>query len=128
MEIFKVKTKSKEEIVDITGKVKEIIKDKKGKICFVYVKHTTAAIIINENYDKNVCEDILNCLNKLIPCGIWKHNCIDDNAAAHIKASILGPSEIIPVKNGKLELGKWQGIGLVELDGPREREVVIEIL
>ncbi len=128
MESFKIKTKRKEEIVDITDRVKKLVKNKKGKVCFIYVKHATAALIVNENCDPNVCDDILNCLRKLIPSGIWKHDMIDNNAAAHIKASILGPSEIIPIKDGELELGRWQGIGLVELDGPREREIVVEVL
>jgi len=128
MDSFKIKTNKKEEIIDITNKVNEIVNSKKGKICFVYVKHATAALIVNENYDPNVCDDILTCLNKLVPSGGWKHNCVDDNAAAHIKASILGPSEVIPIKNGELELGRWQGIGLVELDGPKEREIVVEVL
>lgn len=128
MEILKTKTNKREEIIDITDRVESFVKDVKDGVCVVFVKHATAALIINENYDKNVCEDILDCLSKLIPSGGWKHNCVDDNADAHIKASILGSSEIIVVKDGKLQLGRWQSIGLVELDGPREREIIVKVV
>jgi secondary thiamine-phosphate synthase enzyme len=74
-----------------------------------------------------VCEDILDALSGLIPGGKWRHDRIDENAAAHIKATILGPSETVPVRSGRLRLGTWQSIMLVELDGPRERTVIVEV-
>jgi secondary thiamine-phosphate synthase enzyme len=126
-----VKTNKKEEILDITDKVKEIVKKSKVKegICLVYAKHATASIVINENYDPNVCEDILSALNKCIPeHAPYKHNCIDNNAASHIKATLIGPGKTIPVKDSNLELGTWQGVALAELDGPRERHVLVEII
>jgi secondary thiamine-phosphate synthase enzyme len=129
MEEFCIKTSRKKQIVDITAKVSEIVRKiavTEG-ICCVYTRHTTAAITINENDDPNVCEDILEALAKLIPEGIWRHDRIDNNAAAHIKASLIGPSEAIPVKDGKLLLGTWQAVMLVELDGPRERRVLVEV-
>jgi len=92
------------------------------------VPHATCSVIINENYDEAVCQDILTFLRKQIPKGKWKHDSIDSNADSHIKASLLGPSQLIPIKNGKLLLGTWQGIGLAEFDGPRERRVIVEIL
>ena len=122
-----IKTNKKEGIIDITEKVKSLIPKNFSGMCNVFVKHATAAIIINENYDLNLCQDILNCLDKLIPQGVWKHDKIDGNGAAHIKAAILGPSENIPVENGKLMLGRWQGIGLVELDGVRKREINVSL-
>lgn len=126
-----IKTTKKQEITDITSEVKEIVKKSKVKegICLVYAKHATASLIINENYDPNVGEDILMALNKIIPehAG-YKHNCVDNNAAAHIKAAITGPGKIIPIKESSLELGAWQGIALAEFDGPRERHIVIEII
>jgi secondary thiamine-phosphate synthase enzyme len=91
------------------------------------VTHATAAIVINENYDPNVCEDVLDALGKLIPEGVWRHDRVDNNAAAHIKSAILGPGETIPVREGKLVLGTWQAIMLVELDGPRDRRVVVTV-
>ena len=89
--------------------------------------HSTAAIIISESYDPNICLDLLDALNGLIPQGKWRHDNIDGNADAHIKASILGPSEMIPIKDGKLQLGRWQSPMVVELDGPRTRELIVQI-
>jgi secondary thiamine-phosphate synthase enzyme len=126
-----IKTAKKEEIWDITPEIKKIVEKSKIKegICLVYAKHATAAIIINENYDPNVREDILTALRRIVPehAG-YKHNCIDNNAAAHIRSAVVGPGKVIPIKNNKLELGTWQGIALAEFDGPRERHVVVEIL
>jgi secondary thiamine-phosphate synthase enzyme len=129
MDNLKIKTKSKEEIVDLTYQVKEIVKKSKIRegICYIYVPHATAAITINENYDENVCIDFLNFLDKLIPEGRWLHDKIDGNGAAHLKAALIGPSEFIPIKDGKLLLGTWQGIMFCEFDGPRERRVIVEI-
>jgi len=84
-------------------------------------------VAINENADPNVCEDILDALTRVIPEGRWRHDRIDNNAAAHIKATILGPSEVLPVRGGRLRLGTWQSVMLVELDGPRERTVIVEV-
>ena len=124
-----IKTNKKQELIDITKLVESKIKIQNGLIN-LYTQHTTAAIIINENYDPNVCTDILNCLSKLVPQGIWLHDksgmCDRANAAAHIKASILGPSKTIPIKNKKLQLGQWQSIMFVELDGPRTRKIVLK--
>lgn len=126
---FKISTRKKQEIIDITGSVAEAVKDIKSGLCNVYVPHATAAVIINENYDPNICTDLLNALNKAFPddCG-YLHDKVDGNAGAHIKASVLGPSETVHVKDGKLVLGTWQSIMLVDLDGPRERTVNIEIV
>ena len=129
MEEFFVKTKRKFQVIDITAKVREIVEravTSEG-LCCVFVPHATAAVTINENADPNVGEDLLEALAKLIPEGIWRHDRIDDNAAAHIKAAIVGPSETVPVKNGRLLLGTWQSLMLVEFDGPRERKVVVQI-
>jgi secondary thiamine-phosphate synthase enzyme len=129
MQEFLVKTERKSQIIDITATVADIVRQSAVRegICCVYTPHTTAAITINENDDPNVCEDILEALAKLIPEGIWRHDRIDNNAAAHIKASLIGPSEAIPVQDGKLMLGRWQAVMFVELDGPRERRVIVEV-
>jgi secondary thiamine-phosphate synthase enzyme len=124
MNILLVKTNKKEELIDITSKVNEVIKFSEG-VCNIFVKHATAALIINENYDINICKDFLNFLNEIIPKGKWLHDKIDDNGAAHLKASLLGCSVSIPIKNRRLDLGKWQSLMLVELDGPREREIIV---
>ncbi len=126
---FSVRTRKKQEMVDITGRVADLVKQAGvgDGICLIYVPHATAAVAINENADPNVCEDILEALAGLIPEGKWRHDRIDDNAAAHIKATILGPSETVPVRGGRLRLGTWQSVMLVELDGPRERTVIVEV-
>jgi len=82
---------------------------------------------VNENDDPNVCVDVLDALDRLVPAGIWRHDRVDGNAASHIQATILGPGETIPVRDGKLCLGTWQAVMLVELDGPRERRVLVTI-
>jgi secondary thiamine-phosphate synthase enzyme len=126
---FHVRSHSKYEMVDITQQVADVVHrtNLPEAICSVYVTHATAAIIINENDDPNVCEDVLDALDKLIPEGVWRHDRVDNNAAAHIKSAILGPGETIPVRDGKLVLGTWQAIMLVELDGPRNRRVVVTV-
>jgi secondary thiamine-phosphate synthase enzyme len=116
-------------MIDITDRVSEIV----GRcgidegICHVYVPHATAAIVVNENDDPNLCTDVLDALERQIPDGVWRHDRIDHNGAAHIQAAILGPSETIPIAAEQLVLGTWQAIMLVELDGPRDRRVVVTI-
>ena len=132
---FIIRTQKRNEILDITDKVKDYIKKNAkstSKLCIVYVQHTTASVIINENEDPMVCEDILDFLNKIVPRGIWKNDksriCDRDNADAHIKASILGCSIMVPIANKELQLGQYQNIFFVELDGPRERKVVVTVI
>ena len=130
-EEFTISTNKKQELIDITDKISSIIKKSKVKngICNVFAAHATAAIIINENYDPNICLDLLDALNKLIQAGIWRHDRIDGNADAHIKSAILGPSETIPIKDGQLALGKWQALIFCEFDGPRQdRKIIITII
>ncbi len=126
---FHVRSQRKYQMLDITGHVADIVGKAKLSegICSVYVTHATAAVVINENDDPNVCEDVLDALDKLIPEGVWRHDRVDGNAAAHIKSAILGPGETIPVRDGRLVLGTWQAIMLVELDGPRERRVIVTV-
>lgn len=122
---FTVKTDRRQQIVDITAEVARFVARQAPAegLCSVYVPHATAAVTINENADPQVCEDILDALGKLIPQGVWRHDRVDGNADAHIKAAIIGPGQAIPVKSGKLLLGTWQAIMLVELDGPRTRTI-----
>ena len=124
-----VRTKAKRELVDLTADVAAIVARSHvdEALCHVYVAHATAAIIVNENDDPNVCVDLLDALDRLVPAGIWRHDRVDGNAASHIQAAILGPSETIPVRAGKLCLGRWQALMLAELDGPRERRVIVTL-
>ncbi|MBW2981131.1 secondary thiamine-phosphate synthase enzyme YjbQ [Candidatus Woesearchaeota archaeon] len=124
-----VSTSKKEELVDITDEVKRIVADSKVKegLCNVYVPHATAAVTLNENADPNVMVDIVNALDKVVPQGKWLHDRVDGNGDSHIKSAIVGPSETIPIKDGKLLLGTWQDIMLCDFDGPRQRRVIITI-
>ena len=128
---FYISSTKKQEMIDITENINSIISKSKIKegLCNVFAAHATAAIIINENYDPNICLDLLDSLNKLVPSGIWRHDKVDGNADAHIKAAILGPQETIPIKNGGLYLGRWQSCMFCELDGPRnDRKIIITVM
>ena len=126
---LRIRTTQKREMIDLTARVAEIVAraEVAEGLCTVYTPHATAAIVVNENDDPNVCVDVLDALDRLVPAGIWRHDRVDGNAASHIQASILGPGETIPVRDGKLYLGRWQAIMLVELDGPRERLVLVTL-
>jgi secondary thiamine-phosphate synthase enzyme len=128
-EILRIKTSKNQEVVDITGQVSKVLarSPRDQGICTVFVRHATAAIIINENADPGFRLDVVSALDRLFPQGIWEHDKVDDNGAAHLKAMILGPSETVPIRGSQLLLGTWQGIALVECDGPREREIVVDI-
>lgn len=129
MDKIKVKTHVKEEFIDITHEVNRIMQKQgiKEGICYVYIPHTTAAVTINENADPSVRKDIINELHTLIPWdGHYTHK--EGNAAAHIKSTLVGVSVSIPISGGKLSLGTWQGIYFCEFDGPRHREVFVQII
>ncbi|MCK4669682.1 MAG: secondary thiamine-phosphate synthase enzyme YjbQ [Nanoarchaeota archaeon] len=125
-----VSSRGKQELIDITADVEKVVKNKKVKegVCCIYTGHATGAIMINENYDPNICDDVIECLDNLVPRGKWRHDKVDNNGAAHIKASIIGPSQFIPIRDGKLQLGTWQAIMFADFDGPRERKIMIRIL
>ena len=126
---FHIRTTTKREMIDLTARVADVVAraDVAEGLCSVYTPHATAAIVVNENDDPNVCVDVLEALDRLVPAGIWRHDRVDGNAASHIQATILGPGETIPVRQGKLLLGTWQAVMLVELDGPRDRRVVVTV-
>jgi len=98
-------------------------------LCTVYTPHATAAITINENADPNVGTDFLRALARAVPeHENWLHDRVDDNAAAHIKSALVGPSETIPIQDGKLALGTWQNVFFCEFDGPRStRRVIVSV-
>jgi secondary thiamine-phosphate synthase enzyme len=128
-ETLRVRTRRPREVVDLTREVAAAVSRAaiSEGICTVFVRHATAAIVINENADPGFRLDLVAALDKLFPEGVWEHDKVDDNGAAHLKAAMLGPSEAVPVRDGRLLLGTWQGIALVECDGPREREIVIDV-
>ncbi len=124
-----VQTHRQCQVVDITAQVAEAIArlGAADGLCHVYVAHTTAAVTLNEKADPNIGDDLLQALDRLVPDGIWKHDQVDNNGAAHLKASLLGASETIPLQRGRLMLGTWQAVMLVEFDGPRRRRVVVSV-
>ncbi len=124
-----VKTDARTQMLDITSQVQGAVKKSgiKNGLVHVFSMHTTAAITINENADPAVETDILNTINKIIPWDDhFKH--MEGNSAAHIKVSLFGPSETIPLENGALVLGTWQGVYFCEFDGPRNRHVNIQVI
>lgn len=129
MDRIEVQTPSREALVDITARVAQAV-EKSGVesgVCLVYVPHTTAAVTINENADPTVREDILMTLKKVVPDALpYAH--AEGNSPAHVKSSLVGASVVIPVEDGRLALGTWQGIFFCEFDGPRRRRVYIKIL
>jgi secondary thiamine-phosphate synthase enzyme len=129
MKEISVKTSSRVELIDITHLVEKVVSESKIKsgLCTVYVPHTTAAVTINENADPSVRKDIIAELNKIVPFDD-NYSHLEGNAAAHIKASIIGSSETILVNRGNLVLGTWQGIYFCEFDGPRNRKVMTKII
>lgn len=128
-ETFQVKTSAKVDFIDITRQVREILQ-KTGMtegVCFIFVPHTTAAVTINENADPSVSKDMIMELNKIVPShDQYRHT--EGNSPAHIKASLMGPSQTVFVESGKLVLGTWQGIFFCEFDGPRTRKVYVKVI
>jgi secondary thiamine-phosphate synthase enzyme len=128
--IISFKTHEREELVDITDRVRSIVAEhgKHSELCTLYAQGATAAIMIQENWDPNIREDVLTCMRSIVPRGKWLHDREDGNGDSHIKAGIIGPSEVIPVEGGKLLLSTWQNIFFCEFDGPRENRKVIVTL
>ncbi|MCJ7497637.1 MAG: secondary thiamine-phosphate synthase enzyme YjbQ [candidate division Zixibacteria bacterium] len=124
-----VRTSSRVELLDITNLVQEAVSKSgvKSGLCCVFIPHTTAGITINENADPSVRKDIIKELNKIIPFeDNYSH--LEGNAAAHIKASLVGFSQNIFFEEKRLILGTWQGIYFCEFDGPRSRRVYVKII
>jgi secondary thiamine-phosphate synthase enzyme len=130
MQILKVRSHNREELVEFTDQVQRELTEANAKhgIVVLYVQHTTAGLTVNENADPDVPRDMLHALRTLIPQHGMGFRHGEQNSDAHIKASLTGPSVTIPFKDGKLLLGRWQGIFLCEFDGGRERQVIMTVL
>ncbi|WP_091933196.1 secondary thiamine-phosphate synthase enzyme YjbQ [Methanolobus profundi] len=127
---MEIRTVKRTELIDITDMVRKEVADSGilNGICVVSTKHTTTSVIVNEN-ESGLVSDILKMLEKLVPSHAgYAHDRIDNNADSHLKAVLLGSSEMIPVVNGTLVLGTWQSIFLAELDGPRTRDVTVTVI
>jgi secondary thiamine-phosphate synthase enzyme len=128
MKSLTVKTQTQCEMIDITGRVAQIVKESgiREGFCHVFTPHTTAAVTINENADPDVQRDILAALDRMVPLSNgYRHS--EGNSAAHVKASLFGASQSVFIKEGSLLLGTWQSLFFCEFDGPRTRKVLIRL-
>ena len=123
-----VKTDAHSEFRDITGMIAEKIPDNFTGLCQIYIPHTTASVTINENADPDVKHDMISFLDKLVPWNEKMFRHYEGNSAAHIKSSLMGFSETVPVVNGRLQLGTWQSIYFCEFDGPRTRKAYLTFI
>jgi len=131
MNTFSIRTHKREGLYDITREVESIVasSDVQNGLVNVYVQGATAAIMIQENWDDSVQLDVVNFLQRIIPKGQWLHDAQDGNGDSHLKAGLVGPSETIPIMDGKMGLSTWQNIFLCEFDGPRSsRNIVVTII
>jgi secondary thiamine-phosphate synthase enzyme len=132
MQEITLRTERRTQLVDITAKVQEALASTNGAAAaLVYVPHTTAAVTINEGADPAVARDLETALEKVVDDDWdWKH--VEDpdgpNAPSHIRSSLISPQVLVPLEEGKLALGTWQGIFFCEFDGPRERKVYVTAL
>src|SRR5260370_19159030 len=127
METLGVKAGGRTQLVDVTGLVERAVKASGvvSGICYVYVPHTTAGVAINEHADPDVATDLEGIFDRLVPhSGPYRHS--EGNTDSHAKAVMIGASQVIFVEEGKLVLGRWQGIFFCEFDGPRERKVYVK--
>ena len=129
MQEIRVSTKRRTQLVDITEQVREAVSGT-GAAVLVYVPHTTAGVTINEHADPMVARDFESALERMVgESWGWQHiEEGEENAPSHIRAALMGPQVVIPLRGGELALGTWQGIFFCELDGPRERSVYVSVL
>jgi secondary thiamine-phosphate synthase enzyme len=128
MQTLRVKTGRRTQLIDVTAAVERVVKESgvASGVCYVYVPHTTAAVTINEHADPDVASDLEGVFDRLVPhAGPYRHS--EGNTDSHAKAVIVGASKVVFVEEGKLLLGRWQGIFLCEFDGPRERKMFVRV-
>jgi secondary thiamine-phosphate synthase enzyme len=126
--MIEVTSQRRRQLVDVTSFVQESVaaSEVAEGLCSICVPHTTAAVMLNENADPAVGDDILRALDALVPRLEWRH--AEGNSDAHLLAALLGPAVSVPISGGELALGRWQAVFLVELDGPRKRELWVTCL
>ena len=130
MKTLTVRTERQSQLVDITRQVRDAVAGERGSAVLVYVPHTTAGVTINEHADPAVARDFEVALERIVAEDWpWEHiEEGEENAPTHIRASFMGPSVVVPIRDGNLALGTWQGIFFCEFDGPRERRVYVTTL
>ena len=127
VETISVNSNHREEMLDITSRVEKLVPGVGEGIYVLFTQHTTCGLTINENADPDVKSDMLGFLQRLIPQYEPHFKHFEHNSDAHIKSSLVGSSVTVPYANGKLMLGRWQGIYLCEFDGPRERQILVTV-
>jgi secondary thiamine-phosphate synthase enzyme len=130
-ESISVSTHNREELIDITAQVKDVVRCSgiRNGLVSVYAQGATAAIMIQENWDESVQTDVVQLLRKMIPQGVWLHDRQDGNGDAHLKSGLVGPAETIPLIDSELGLSRWQNIFFCEFDGPRsDRRIVCTVI
>lgn len=128
-ERFSVRTKEREQALDVTERVRAVVRESGVRIgvCSVVSQHTTAGIFVNENADPDVLADVIAALRRAVPDDArYRH--AEGNGPAHVRTVLTGNSTSVPVRDGELALGTWQGIFLVDFDGPRERHIAVTVL
>jgi secondary thiamine-phosphate synthase enzyme len=123
---IEVRSGARREMIDITSEVAAAVEGAGDGLCHVFVPHTTAAVVINEHADPDVASDLTAAYEAMVPQIRFAH--AEGNSDAHLMATLLGSSVTVPVEGGRLRLGTWQGIFIVELDGPRSRKVWVSLL
>ena len=129
MEVLRVKTGRRTQLVDVTQQVERVVAAAGvvSGVCYLYVPHTTAGVMINEHFDPDVATDLEGVFERLVPrSGPYRHS--EGNSDSHAKAVLAGTSQMIFVEQGKLVLGQWQGVFFCEFDGPRERKMWVKVL
>ena len=128
MDVIEVSSQRRRQLVDVTSFVQQTVAGSEVAegLCAVCVPHTTAAVMLNENADPAVGADILRALDAMVPKVTWKH--AEGNSDAHLLAALIGTAISVPISAGELALGRWQAVFLVELDGPRKRELWVTCL
>lgn len=126
---LQIRTGGRTDFVDISAQIAAAVAESgvDSGLCHVYVPHTTAGVTINENADPSVQLDIINVLDRIVP---WEagYSHAEGNSAAHVKASLMGSTAVIPIEDGRMQLGTWQGIYFCDFDGPRTRNVLVKVV
>jgi secondary thiamine-phosphate synthase enzyme len=128
VQTISLRTERRTQLVNITGQVQEALNGADGAAAaLVYIPHTTAGVTINEHIDPELTHDFEEALEKIVEDGWrWRHSDADgENAPSHVRASLMSPQVLVPIEDGRLALGRYQGIFFCEFDGPRERKVII---
>jgi secondary thiamine-phosphate synthase enzyme len=125
---LEIRTRAERELQDLTSQVQQALTESEIQegVCHIFVPHTTAGLTLNENWDPDVRDDLIRAMSAMVPDLNYRHG--EGNSPAHLMSTLVGASETLPVGNGSLLLGSWQGIYLAEFDGPRRRRVVLQIV